>query len=206
MRFGVYVMVRCLSIRLSVPSTNICHSPQPGHGCRYQSTPAIAVCQLSIDSCRCPSCSCGCSHVESRGTRLNTDLLSTDYLRATGASLSSSKVFLLKFYAAVCSRHCWWCFCNCFAALQSVSWWCRMFLCLLSQFHSITARRSYFSQCQHATCLSFWWWVVLTNFVSIMSMVNYWYWSYLPKKTVNYFITHIKLFGICFHLITRFSF
>ena len=113
MRFGVYVMVRCLSIRLSVPSTNICHSPQPGHGCRYQSTPAIAVCQLSIDSCRCPSCSCGCSHVESRGTRLNTDLLSTDYLRATGASLSSSKVFLLKFYAAVCSCHCWWCFCNC---------------------------------------------------------------------------------------------
>ena len=52
------------SVRLSVPSIDMCRLPQPGRGQ-----------QISIDSCRCPSCGCGRRHVESRGSRLNTNLL-----------------------------------------------------------------------------------------------------------------------------------
>ena len=75
----VHVTVGCpgvrQSVRLSLPSIDVCHLLQPGRGQ-----------QISVDSCGRPRCGCGLRHVESRGARLDADLfglqlyqISTDF-------------------------------------------------------------------------------------------------------------------------------
>jgi len=73
MRCGVYVTVGCPSVRLFVPSIDICCLPQPGRGQ-----------QISVDSCRRPRCGCGQRHVESQGRGGSTQTCS-ECLYANGS-------------------------------------------------------------------------------------------------------------------------
>ena len=68
------------------------------------------------------------------------------------------------FESCVCSDCCWLSVVSRSSAAYSVSRWCWLFLRIFPESHQFTARRSYFSQCQHASCVPVWWWVVLVMF------------------------------------------